>query len=283
MSDPVPAGPRGGSELGLRVASALILAGATLTLTALGGVFFRLLAALIGAAILYEWVTMTRSRMDSRHVALVSGFMALVLLALVVGLPAPVLLALAAVGVVAAGLHANLARLGAWGATGLAYASLSAIALSELRGSTAAGLVTILFLFAVVWATDILAYFVGRALRGPKLAPRISPGKTWSGAVGGTVAGIAAGLVVWALAEPRYGAAVFVVLALVLSVAGQVGDLFESWIKRRFSFKDSSKLIPGHGGVMDRVDGLVAAAMLLFVLTLAADGIERASHALFIG
>jgi len=118
-----------------------------------------------------------------------------------------------------------------------------------------------------VWATDIFAYFVGRAIGGPKLAPRISPGKTWSGAIGGAVAAIIAGTaVVWSffsaddLRIP--------VLALVLSVCSQIGDLFESFIKRRFGVKDSSHLIPGHGGVMDRVDGLIFACFAAFLLAI---------------
>jgi phosphatidate cytidylyltransferase len=228
-------------------------------------------------------VTMTRSRMDARHVGIVSVALALVLAALVLGLSAPLQLAMLAVGVVAAALHANLARLGAWGPAGLAYSGLSAISLAQLRGDDLAGLSAILFLFAVVWATDILAYFVGRAVGGPKLAPRISPGKTWSGAIGGTVAGIVAGMVVWALGAPVLGAVAFAALGFALSVASQVGDLFESWIKRRFAFKDSSRLIPGHGGVMDRVDGLVAAAFLLFLIAALSAGAERPAHALFIG
>jgi phosphatidate cytidylyltransferase len=154
-----------------------------------------------------------------------------------------------------------------WLPGGIVYAGLSGISLAAIRGDNQAGFVATLFIFAVVWGTDILAYFVGRAIGGPKLAPRISPGKTWSGAIGGTVAGVAASglltlgvfsrLSLWTMA-----------LAFLLSVASQIGDLFESFIKRRFGVKDSSHLIPGHGGVMDRVDGLVFACFAVFLLTL---------------
>jgi len=117
----------------------------------------------------------------------------------------------------------------------------------------------------VVWGTDIAAYFTGRAIGGPKLAPRISPGKTWSGAVGGAVIAMIAGTALIYVVE---GAFLWPVafLALILSIISQSGDLFESYIKRRFGVKDSSHLIPGHGGVMDRVDGLVFASIAAFLV-----------------
>ncbi|MER9183789.1 phosphatidate cytidylyltransferase, partial [Mesorhizobium sp. M0767] len=122
-----------------------------------------------------------------------------------------------------------------------------------------------LFLFAVVWATDIFAYFVGRSIGGPRLAPSISPGKTRSGALGGVVGGVVAGLLLAAVAGTG-NLVVLGVVALVLSIVAQAGDLFESWVKRRHGRKDSGTLIPGHGGIMDRVDGLVAAAFALYVI-----------------
>ena len=159
-----------------------------------------------------------------------------------------------------------LRRRGSWWLPGgIFYAGLTGIALAAIRDDDAVGLVAMLFVFAVVWGTDILAYFVGRAIGGPKLAPRISPGKTWSGAIGGTVAGVAAGTAV-ALAHFPITSPWIPGIALLLSIASQIGDLFESFIKRRFGVKDSSKLIPGHGGVMDRVDGLVFASFAAFLL-----------------
>ena len=132
-----------------------------------------------------------------------------------------------------------------------------------LRGGDQAGLIAILFLFAVVWATDILAYFVGRALGGPKLAPSISPGKTWSGAVGGALGGRCSPA--WRLRRRTgWGGRGPALVALLLAIVSQFGDLFESFVKRRSGVKDSSHIIPGHGGVMDRVDGLVAAAFTLY-------------------
>jgi phosphatidate cytidylyltransferase len=179
-------------------------------------------------------------------------------------LPAMALAAIAigAGGAAFAGLRSGA---GLWSATAVLYAGFSGLALAEIRGEGLFGLFAMLFVIAIVWSTDTLAYFCGRALGGPKLAPRISPGKTWSGAVFGAAAGVAAGVGV-ALAIRQGGGWLVPMVALALSAASQLGDLFESWIKRRFGAKDSSHLIPGHGGVMDRVDGLVFAAFAAFLI-----------------
>ena len=265
------------SNLQLRVISAVVLAAAVLGLTFLGGLPFRLLSALIGAAVYYEWTRMARSRVawggtDMAHDAL----MAIFLIALVAGLPATWLLpALAALVLVAALFPARR-----WEAPGILYAGLSCFSLALLRDDDRSGLVAMLFLFAVVWATDIFAYFVGRAVGGPKLAPSISPGKTQSGALGGAVGGVVAGLLLAAAAGAANLAALGIV-ALLISVVSQAGDLFESWVKRRHGRKDSGALIPGHGGVMDRVDGLVAAAFTLYVIGWITASAEHPAHGLF--
>ena len=152
----------------------------------------------------------------------------------------------------------------AWPAVGLLYAGFSAASLSLLRGDEPFGFTAIVFLFAVVWSTDIAAYFNGRALGGPKLAPRFSPNKTWSGAIGGAAAAVAGGILVASLVAAP-GSWLVPLLALLLSIVSQIGDLAESWVKRQFGAKDSGRLLPGHGGVLDRVDGLVAAAALLYL------------------
>ena len=124
-----------------------------------------------------------------------------------------------------------------------------------------------LFLLLVVWAGDIGAYLVGRWIGGPRLAPRISPGKTWSGAVGGLVAAVAAGLLAaHSCRTPRSWRAV--VIAAVLGIVAQAGDLLESFVKRRLEVKDSGHLIPGHGGLFDRLDGVLAAAPVAALLAL---------------
>src|SRR5262249_41794358 len=143
-----------------------------------------------------------------------------------------------------------------WVAGGIPYAGALAVAPVVLRSDGADGFLAILFLFATVWTTDIVAYFVGRAVGGPKLMPQVSPKKTWSGALGGMAGAVAMALVLaQAAALPSWFQ--IAMLAIVLSVLAQGGDLFESFLKRRFGAKDSSHLIPGHGGLMDRLDGFV--------------------------
>lgn len=251
-----------------------------LGLTWLGGLPFRILAAAIAGAVFFEWCAMARTAANAAYQWLIAAFLAAVLVALVAGYPAPVVLgvfALAFVASIAAGL---IRGQGTWTSVGLAYAGLSALSIAFLRDDDRSGLFAILFLFAVVWATDILAYFVGKAVGGPKLAPSISPGKTWSGAAGGTIGGMIAGYA----AASATGSAVLplmVGIAFFLSVVSQIGDLFESWVKRRHGVKDSGNLIPGHGGVMDRVDGLVVAAFALYVICVILGGMDRPAQGLF--
>lgn len=146
-----------------------------------------------------------------------------------------------------------------WLAFGILYIGIAGLALIHLRGDAAAGRGNVLFLFLVVWASDSGAYLAGRSLGGPKLAPAVSPNKTWSGAVGGLLSAVAAGAAAAYVMEPGITGQV-VPVAAFLSLLTQAGDLFESWIKRRFHVKDSSSLIPGHGGLLDRLDGVLAAA-----------------------
>jgi phosphatidate cytidylyltransferase len=270
------------TNLGQRVVSGVILAAVVLGLTWLGGLPFRVLAALIGALVFHEWATMSGLYAARRQAAALWLLVAIPLLAMVAGQPAlPVLAASLGAsllaGLVVAGRAPARVAIG-----GVAYALFPAVALALLRGGDTAGLAAIVYLFAVVWATDILAYFTGRALGGPKLAPSISPGKTWSGAAGGAAAGVAAGTAAGAAA----GASPLLTvagLALFLSVVSQAGDLFESALKRRWGAKDSSALIPGHGGVMDRVDGLVAAAVALYLAGWVLSGADSPAAAFFAG
>ena len=146
-----------------------------------------------------------------------------------------------------------------WYLGGFVYALAAAIALLWIRDRADNGLALVMWVFTVVWTTDIGAYFVGKSIGGPKLAPAISPGKTWAGFYGGVVAAsIVAG--VWASLTGLHW--VVLLLAPLMSVAAQGGDLFESWMKRRAGVKDSGSWLPGHGGIFDRLDGLLPVAIL---------------------
>lgn len=275
------------SNLQLRMISAVVLAAAVLAITWYGGLPFRVLSAFIALAIFYEWSRMARPATGAGWADGGLGFVpeAFVLVfvgALISGLPALALIGLVVVLFAGLAILAAMRGGGQWESAGFAYAALSGLSLAMLRGADTTGLVAILFLFAVVWSTDIFAYFVGRAVGGPKLAPSISPGKTQSGALGGTVAGVIAGLAV-CVAAGVASPWLLALAAALLSVVSQAGDLFESWVKRRHGVKDSGWIIPGHGGVMDRVDGLVAAAFALYLMGWALGGADMPAHGLFSG
>lgn len=253
------------SNLQLRAISALVLGVVVLLITWWGGFPFRLLMVAMAAAIFHEWLFM-RDGQNNIHILLSRFVLAGALSLLLVGVPPAIVFGGLAISTVIAAISGLVTSSGLWAAWGVLYAGLPAAAMAFLRGDSSEGLWTILFLFAVVWGTDTIAYFTGRAMGGPKLAPSISPGKTWSGAIGGTLGGIIAACIVALYAWGAVGLLGICVAALLLSVTSQLGDLFESAIKRHHGVKDSGTLIPGHGGVMDRVDGLVAAATVLFLL-----------------
>jgi phosphatidate cytidylyltransferase len=273
------------TNLQLRTLSAVFLAAAVLVVTWWGGGPFRILAGVIAIGMVFEWSRMSRPANGPIDGLRLFPDICILLfsLALVAGFPP-----LTLIGIVAA-LSVGLAILSAvkfkhqWETAGFAYAALSGLSLSLLRGDDVPGLKAILFLFAIVWATDIAAYFVGRAVGGPKLAPSISPGKTQSGALGGLAAGVLAAALFCTFTGDANVLALCVA-AILLSVVSQAGDLFESWVKRRHGVKDSGWLIPGHGGVMDRVDGLVAAAIALFLIGwLLGGNAGESAHGLFTG
>ena len=164
---------------------------------------------------------------------------------------------------------------------GIAYAGGVAAATVLLRSDPIWGLTAIVLTFAVVWSTDSAAYFGGRLIGGPKLWPQVSPKKTWSGALTGTIAAMVAGLAVAVCAgAPRLAPVALVCFAM--SVASQLGDLLESSIKRHFGVKDASALIPGHGGVMDRLDGFIFAVALASIVGFVRGGFEGPSRGLLI-
>jgi phosphatidate cytidylyltransferase len=153
-------------------------------------------------------------------------------------------------------------------AFGVPYLGLAAVALPWLRADPEVGLRNTLFVLAIVWSSDIGAYMVGRLLGGPKLAPAVSPGKTWSGAAGGLLSAVLGGTAVAACSAPEISAFHVIGPAMVLGVISQAGDLLESAIKRHFGVKDSGRIIPGHGGLLDRLDALLAVAPVAALLAL---------------
>jgi phosphatidate cytidylyltransferase len=269
------------SNLQLRIISSVVLIVAVLAVTFLGGVAFRLLSALIAAVMFYEWCAISRPATAARHQLVAAVLLGVVLLAMVLGYSAAGVLVLLALSVLASLLDSRIAGQGSWAPAGLAYAGLSGLSLAWLRDGDQPGLTAILFLFAVVWATDIAAYFVGRAVGGPKLAPRLSPNKTWSGSIGGLAGAVLAAVLVVHFGGVG-GMPAAIVVAIGLSSVAQIGDLVESAIKRRFGVKDASSLIPGHGGLMDRLDGFVAAAVLACLIGLAHGGMDAPARGLLI-
>jgi phosphatidate cytidylyltransferase len=261
----------------LRVASAVVLVPLALITAYLGGAWFIALWALAAAAVSWEWTRLV----GAWRLTIVPCVMALAAASslFAVGRPGPAIAALAA-GAVAAGAVASAGRR-LWMAGGAACAGAMLAAPTVLRSDPASGLVAIIFLFAVVWMTDIAAYFVGKLVGGPKLWPAVSPKKTWSGAIGGLLVGFAAGLAVAAVAGLDSAVAIGAV-ALLLSVAAQVGDLLESALKRRFGAKDASGLIPGHGGLMDRLDGFWTAAVAGTILGLVRGGVHAPAQGLLV-
>ena len=286
---PVPTASSGGSELTLRVLSGLVLAPLAVGVAYLGGWMFVAFWGIAALTVLWEWCTLIAA--DERRTVLLAASPAVLLAVLFAGASAPgpegdhSVRLVAGVTLLAMGMLASaaLAPSGrrAWTAAGVPYAGLLGMAPIVLRNDEQFGFQAIAFLFAVVWATDIVAYFVGRAVGGPKLAPRISPKKTWSGAIGGTLAAIAAVLVV-AMAVGLANVVALGFIAAVASMFSQAGDLFESAVKRRFGAKDASHLIPGHGGLMDRLDGFVAAAVLAAVVGLLHGGVDEAARGLLV-
>ena len=270
--------PRG-SELALRVCSALVLVPLALATAYLGDWPFAVFWGVAAMVVLWEWTSLVAG--TDRRFVLMTGAASLALaLALVVsGLPLAAVIVLAIGTLAAASLAPAERRL--WIAGGIPYAGALGLAPIVLRSDREDGFLAVIFLFAVVWTTDIAAYFIGRAAGGPKLVPQVSPNKTWSGAIGGTLAAVVVAL---ALAKTAALAGLFAIamLAIVLSVFAQAGDVFESFLKRRFGAKDSSHLIPGHGGLMDRLDGFVTASVVATAIGLARGGFEAPGRGLLV-
>ena len=267
-----PAG-QGSRNLLMRVLAALVLAPVAIALAYAGGLPWAALVTLAAIGLYVEWLMIVSLARDMRVTIPGVGALAISGLCLAVARLDAALLALG-IGLVAVVLLSPQRR--NWSAAGLLYAGSAEVASILVRHDAVHGFSALILVLLVVWVTDIGGYFVGRGLGGPKLWPRVSPKKTWAGAVGGFAASLAVGA---GFAAANFGKMVpLLVLAAFLSVISQLGDLFESAVKRRFGVKDSSQIIPGHGGLLDRLDGFVAAivaAAILGFLRGGADGVGR--------
>jgi phosphatidate cytidylyltransferase len=273
-SEPDSQNPESGSRnLVMRVIAALILAPLAIAIAYAGGWLWVLLVTLAVIGLYVEWLTIIGLAREMPVV--VSGIAALAAagLCLAIGRIDAAFVVLA-IGLAAVALLTRELRI--WTAAGFFYAAAAEMASVLVRLDSVKGFVALIFILLIVWVTDIAGYFAGRGIGGPKLWPRVSPKKTWAGAVGGFAASLAVACGFAAFDLGKTGA--LLLLGAVLSVVSQFGDLFESAVKRRFGVKDSSHIIPGHGGLLDRLDGFVAAIIVAAIfgfLRGGADGVGR--------
>ena len=272
--------PAAGGEsrnLRTRIIAALVLAPAAIGIAWAGGVLWIGLVTLAAIGMYVEWLTIVGTAQDKQTVA--AGIAALVLsgLSLALGYGAFSLVVLV---IGTAAVAAVSRRLRLWSVAGFCYAAAAAFASAQVRLDDAYGFVALIFVMLVVWAADIGGYFAGRGIGGPKLWPRVSPKKTWAGAIGGFAGGlvVAAGFAAVGIGKLTP----LLLLAAFLSVVSQSGDLFESAVKRRFGVKDSSQIIPGHGGLLDRLDGFVAAIVVAALFGFLRGDANGIGHALMV-
>jgi phosphatidate cytidylyltransferase len=269
LSDPglpvpetAPTRRRSWSDLGPRLLSAAVMIALTAAALYIGGYVFAAVVGAVFAGAYREW-----ERMVTRA-PLTPGGMVLMGLVALSGLVYPLFGPLGTIVVIALACGIALAMRGEaapWRVLGLATYGAIIIAALAMRGDTMAGIWAGVYLGTVVWMTDSAAFFTGRQIGGEKLAPDISPSKTWSGALGGLALGAGAGLLVWLLVtdSPWW---IGLGLSATISILGQLGDLTESAIKRHFRIKDSGDIIPGHGGLMDRLDSLTFGILLVLLV-----------------
>lgn len=251
------------SELPMRIASAIVLAIFTLYATWKGGLTFSLLSLAASALIFLEYRSITSAKLPFRVALFSFGFLCILWASwFLQDIQNGIFICFA--GLVVISLWEYMIKKSLWGPLGILYAALPFLALCSLRAGEN-GMLIILLLFATVWGADTLAYFSGKTFGGAKLAPKISPGKTWSGFFGGVVgACILASIVLVYFEYPI--TITSIIFIVVLALLAQIGDLFESGLKRHFGVKDSGKIIPGHGGILDRIDGLIFACVCTFII-----------------
>jgi phosphatidate cytidylyltransferase len=254
------------SSLWPRIVTSLVLIPSALAAVYAGGWVLAIWAMAASIAMSREWIMIVhKERQPGWRLALHAAAIVMSQTLLVAG---HANLAMAAVFIMALAGNVYAQRLGersVWTVMGIVFIALPSLAFSELRMLTPYGLETVVWLLCIVWATDSAAYLAGSAFGGPKLAPQISPNKTWAGAVSGLAAGIIAGILLTQLTgfvarEP------YVLACTGVSLLTQCGDLAESFLKRTFGVKDASDLIPGHGGALDRLDGMIVATSGVAIL-----------------
>ncbi len=273
----MPAVDQGSRNLLTRVIAALVLAPLAIAIAWAGGPLWVALVTLASIGLYVEWLMIVGAGQERLTVA--AGTTALVVsgVCLALGHHEYSLIVLV-IGTAAVAVVSQ--RLRSWSVIGFCYAAAAEFASALVRLDGTYGFIALIFVMLIVWVTDIGGYFAGRGIGGPKLWSRVSPKKTWAGAVGGFVASLA---VAAGFAAFDFGKmAPLLLLGALLSVVSQLGDLFESAVKRRFGVKDSSQIIPGHGGLLDRLDGFVAAIVLAALFGLLRGDADGVGHALMV-
>ena len=253
-------------EMAKRIGSAVVLAAIAVAAVVASPWSFALLIAGGGVAVAWEWGRLVRGTRFDRIAVLQALAVATVVILVTLARPELALIALACAAVLIGLASAPSGTLG-WSLAGLAYAALPAWALTWLRSDETFGAAALLYLFAVAWTTDTASYVAGTLIGGPKLAPSISPRKTWSGLIIGAMTPALVGYA-FALALGGTSGLRLALVSVAIAVACQLGDLSESAVKRRFGAKDMSHLIPGHGGLLDRIDGVLIASLAAALIAL---------------
>lgn len=267
------------NNLSLRIVSAVVLAPLAVLAAYSGGWPFALFWTVAAIAVLWEWTTLVAGPHHRLMFAWCAGAVAIAALVAWRGRPVAAML-LVGLGALAALIFAPRGRR-LWVTAGVAYAGMMLLAPMVLRADRGDGFLAMVLLFGIVWTTDVGGFFAGRAIGGPKLLPAVSPKKTWSGAIAGAL-GAMAMAVLLARSFGPFDPIAIAIVALALSIVAQLGDLLESWVKRRFGAKDASQLIPGHGGVMDRLDGFWAAAVIACLTGVLRGGFDHAARGLLV-
>jgi phosphatidate cytidylyltransferase len=261
----------------LRVVAALVLAPLAIAIAHAGGWLWAALVTLASIGLYVEWLMIVGAARQRPVIGAGVAALAISGFCLASGRLEASLVVLA-LGLLGVALLSPERR--AWTAAGFFYAAAAEMASVLVRFDQAWGFAALALILLVVWVTDIGGYFAGRGIGGPKLWPRVSPKKTWAGAIGGFAASlaIAGGFAAFGLGKTG----TMLVFGAVLSIASQLGDLFESAVKRRFGVKDSSNIIPGHGGLLDRLDGFVAAVVLAAIFGILRGGVDGVGRGLMV-